>query len=46
VCVCVCVREREREREREQVLESEGAYLCVKFIEKLYVLEKVENIVH
>jgi len=44
LCVSVCVCERERER--EQVLESEGAYVCVKFIEKLYVLEKVENIVH
>jgi hypothetical protein len=32
--------------EREQVVESEGAYVCVKFIEKLYVLEKVENVVH
>jgi hypothetical protein len=40
------VRERERERESEQVLESVGACVHVKFIEKLYVLEKVENIVH
>jgi hypothetical protein len=33
--------------EREQGLESEGCmWVRVKFIEKLYVLEKVENIVH
>jgi len=40
VCVCVC----DREREREQVLERKGAYVRVKFIEKLYVLGKVENV--
>ena len=27
-------------REREQALESEGVYVRVKFIEKLYVFEK------
>lgn len=37
---------RDRQRGGGQGLESEGARVHIKFIEKLYVFEKVENNVH